>query len=96
MTKNIQDIKDLIQPILSEYGVEKAEVFGSFASGNITDASDVDMLVSMKNPVSLITFFKLNNKLEDVLGRKVDLATPDSINPRLSSRIGNKISVYEG
>lgn len=97
MTQNIKEIKKIVAPILLEYGVEKAEIFGSFASDMADDNSDVDLLVSMKNPVSLITFFKLNNRLESALGRKVDLATPSSINPRLSSRIKNSlISVYEG
>lgn len=95
MTNNINDIKNIISLILAEYGVKKAEVFGSFASNNVNENSDVDLLVSMKNPVSLVTFFKLNSLLESALGRKVDLLTPNSMNPRLSSRI-TKISVYEG
>jgi predicted nucleotidyltransferase len=43
----------------------------------------VDVLVVLKQPVSLLKFFALNDELETALGCKVDLVTRDSLNPRV-------------
>jgi hypothetical protein len=61
-----------------EFGVEKMAIYGSFAKGNPTDTSDIDLLVQLKKPLGL-DFVRLAFRLEDELGREVDLATFDSL-----------------
>jgi len=74
-------------PYLRErYGVERIAIFGSFAKGLQRKRSDVDILVELKKPLGL-DFVELVYYLEDVLGKKVDVATFDcfkrnSKNPR--------------
>jgi len=68
---------------LERYGVEYAGKFGSVARGEDTPRSDVDVLVVLKQPVSLLKFFALNDELEGILGHKVDLVTKDSLNPHV-------------
>jgi len=63
--------------------VEYAGKFGSVARGEDTPRSDVDVLVVLKQPVSLLKFFALNDELEGILGHKVDLVTKDSLNPHV-------------
>ncbi len=95
--QSINDIKQTISPILIEYGVTHADLFGSYASGTANAKSDIDLIVSLRKPIGLLKFFELNNRLEAALGKKVDLATPASINHHLSERIkGNLIQIYEG
>ncbi len=95
--QSINDIKQTISPILTEYDVIRADLFGSYASGKASVKSDIDLIVSLKRPIGLLKFFELNNRLEAALGKKVDLATPGSINPHLSLRIKNTlIPIYEG
>jgi len=77
------EITRRVTPILERYGVQYAGVFGSVARGEETPRSDVDVLVVLKRPVSLLKFFALNDELENVLGRKVDLVTRDSLNPHV-------------
>lgn len=50
------------------------EVFGFYARGERTVASDVDMLVAIEKPIGLRSF-ELWDSLEDILGVKVDLLT---------------------
>jgi uncharacterized protein len=76
----IEQIKHSIAPVLEHYDVQYAGVFGSFARGEDTPQSDVDILVSLKHPVGLLKFFALNDELENVLKRKVDLVTKNSLN----------------
>lgn len=92
----LDEIKQTVSPIFSMYGVQRAQLFGSYAFGNANAESDIDLVVSLKEPMSLLKFFKMNNQLEDALGKKVDLATPASLNPRLSERIKKQlVPIYE-
>ncbi|MBI5191934.1 MAG: nucleotidyltransferase domain-containing protein [Nitrospirae bacterium] len=65
--------KDL--PFLKErYGVEKIAIFGSFAKGKQRGKSDVDILIYLKKSIGL-DFIELADRLEEKLGKRVDIAT---------------------
>lgn len=74
-------------PYLREkYGVKEIAMYGSFAKGSHTTKSDIDILVQLVKPLGL-GFVALAYHLEEILGRKVDLATYDTLhrgmeNPR--------------
>ena len=76
----LDEIRQKAAPILKRYGAQYAGVFGSVARGDDTPDSDVDVLVVLKQPVSLLKFFALNHELEIALGCKVDLLTRNSLN----------------
>lgn len=79
----IQSIKRQIIPILKLEGVTKASIFGSFATGDETERSDVDLLVRFQGGASLLDLSRLKLKLEEKIGRKVDVLTYDSVHPYL-------------
>jgi predicted nucleotidyltransferase len=61
-------------------------IYGSFAKGSQTTKSDIDILVQLLKPLGL-EFIDLTYYLEEILGRKVDLATFNTLhrsmeNPR--------------
>ena len=60
------------------YGVKRIALFGSFASGTANDGSDVDLVIDFDRPLGF-RFFELSDYLEKVLGRKVDVLTPDAL-----------------
>jgi predicted nucleotidyltransferase len=63
-------------------------VFGSFARGEPSDDSDVDILVEFEpGRKSFDNFLNLAEFLEELFGRKVDLLTPESLNPRFGHYI---------
>ena len=64
--------------LADEYGVKKIGFFGSFATGEQSSKSDVDIVVEFGRPIGL-KFMELADYLEKLLGRKVDLLTPDGI-----------------
>lgn len=71
-------------------------VFGSVARGEDTPASDVDLLVEFKITPGLLDFIALENKFVEVLGRKVDLATEQSLHPRIRQNVLKDLKVlYE-
>jgi predicted nucleotidyltransferase len=60
--------------ICSEFGVERLEVFGSFASGEADRNSDIDLLVTFHQGVKIgLGFVRLRRQLSDLMGREVDL-----------------------
>lgn len=72
---------------LKGFGVESLAIFGSAARDQAELGSDIDILVAFNRPIGLFEFIDLKTHLEDVLERKVDLVTPDSLHPRLRENI---------
>src|SRR2546423_31395 len=72
-----------------EFGVQELYIFGSVARGDDHPDSDVDVLVEFQ-PGSRPTLFTLAGikiRLEDILGRSVDVGTPDGLKPRVRDTI---------
>ncbi len=72
---------------LQRLGVRSLALFGSAARGEASAESDVDLLVEFDRPVGLFHFIEVKEFLERVLGRPVDLGTPQSLHPRLRRRV---------
>jgi predicted nucleotidyltransferase len=77
---------------LKGFGVERVGLFGSFVRGDAGADSDVDLFVelqlerkTLKNMVGLSRF------LHDLLGRKVELVTPASLNAFTGKHILNEV-----
>jgi len=83
----ISEIKAKIAPTLHRHNVRRAGLFGSVATGHNTSMSDIDLLVELKDKISLLEFVQIKLELEDVLGRKVDLVEYQAIKPGLKERI---------
>ncbi|MBI5529578.1 MAG: nucleotidyltransferase family protein [Deltaproteobacteria bacterium] len=88
---DIEEIKKTIdaeKPVLAgRFKVKEIGVFGSFARGEQDDGSDVDVLVSFSEPVGFFAFLDLEEHLEGVLGRKVDLVTRKALKPGIGRNI---------
>ena len=69
---------DLVQ----RFGVRRIALFGSAARDELTDQSDVDVLVEFSGPASIDGYFGLKDHLEALLGRPVDLVTERGLKPR--------------
>lgn len=85
----IEQIKQRIVPLLKEAGVLRSSLFGSVVRGEQTEESDIDILIEFPKGKSLLDLIDLEMKLEQVLGRKVDLLTYNSVSPYLKEYIQN-------
>lgn len=74
----IKDIKDKTSSIFPKYHVSFAGVFGSVARGEDGPNSDVDFLLQFGKTPSLVQFIRLENELEAILDKKVDLVVKGS------------------
>ena|SRR3989338_5119128 len=100
MSTDLETIKRKIaenkEYLLKTYGVEEIGVFGSFARGDNTADSDIDIAIELnheKVPVGLFEFSRMRFYLEDVLGRKVDLVTKSGIKPMIKDRILSQLII---
>ena len=73
--------------LLQQYGITKAAIFGSLAKGEAKTSSDVDILVEIKNNMSLLDFIGIKIELEEVLKMRVDLVEYDTIKPLIREKI---------
>ena len=65
-----------------DYPIHRLALFGSFARGEATEDSDVDVLVDVEPSIGL-RFVTLAEQLETLLGRQVDLVSRRAIKPAL-------------
>jgi predicted nucleotidyltransferase len=86
-TTHLASNKQQLNTILNDYGVVDALVFGSFARGDAGPKSDLDLLVTYKPGTTLFDMLSLQDELERVLGRKVDLVSHKYLSKRLAKRI---------
>lgn len=93
---NLDKFKKQLNKICQQNGVKMLAVFGSVARGEDTPESDVDLLIKLKKPVGLIEFIRLEDKFVEVFGRKVDLATEESLHPLIRQNVLSDLRVlYE-
>ena len=62
-------------------------VFGSVARGEDEPASDIDFLVEFSPEASLLDLVALKQEIEEILGRKADIVTPEGVSPFLREKI---------
>ena len=68
----IADIQQIVAELAKQYGAQRVYLFGSYARGDMTDASDIDLRID-KGAIRGLAFAGLLGDLEDALGTSVDL-----------------------
>ena len=74
----LSKIKKTITPILNGYGITDINLFGSYARGEANSNSDVDIFCDSGNIKNLIEQGKMEDKLEEALGKEVDIVFSSS------------------
>ena len=87
MRTDVEEIKRKVLPILRRYGIKKAGLFGSYARGDISAESDIDILVDFSEPVTFFKFLELEEYLENILLLKVDLVSKKALKPYIGKYI---------
>ncbi|RJS88887.1 nucleotidyltransferase [Candidatus Bathyarchaeota archaeon] len=76
--------------IRERFGVRRIGVFGSYARGDEREGSDVDVLVEFDKP-TFDNFMDLSVYLENLLGKEVDLVTPNSLSPYIRPMVEKEV-----
>jgi len=82
---------------IKSFGVKRIGLFGSFARGEQTVKSDIDILVEFNpNLKTFDNYMDLKFYLEDLFGRKVDLVLAEAIKPDLRPNITGSVQYVPG
>jgi len=94
MTEAVQTKDEIIRtirdnlPQIRTLGVRRLGLFGSFVRGEQHAASDVDILVEFgQGQRTFDHFIQLSFLLEDLLGRRIELVTPEALSPHIGPYI---------
>jgi len=89
--KSLTEIKEIIDlhkdDLRKEYGLKEIGVFGSYVRGTQRAESDLDILIEFDKPVGFVKFLRLENRLSDLLGVKVEMVTKKALKPFIGKRI---------
>ena len=79
--------REEILRIARAHGARNVRVFGSAARGDADETSDVDFLVEFEPGTSLLQHGAMIAELEELLGRKVDVAPEKTLRERARERV---------
>lgn len=92
----ITDIKNRITPICQKYGIQSLYLFGSYARGEATAKSDVDLRVNLGNKLRGLAVAGFYADIEDVLSCDIDIMTTKQLSPRFLKAIEkDEIQLYK-
>ena len=76
----LQILRSHMPELQSKYPVSRLGVFGSYARGEATESSDIDIAVEINGPMGL-SFIAMADEIENMLGKKTDVVPKRSIKP---------------
>ena len=76
----LQTLRNHLPELQRKYPVSKLGVFGSYARGEATENSDIDIAVEITGPMGL-NFIAMADEIENLLGIKTDVVPKRSIKP---------------
>jgi predicted nucleotidyltransferase len=78
LEKILKILRERKPELQKKYPISRLGVFGSYARGDATENSDIDIAVEITGPMGL-NFIAMANEIEEILGRKVDVVPKRSI-----------------
>lgn len=79
--------RDVVRRLVRDAGGTNVRVFGSVATGTDHDGSDVDLLFTMGQPLSLLALGRLESRIAELVGVPVDLVPDSALRPQLHDRV---------
>ncbi|MFH1452894.1 MAG: nucleotidyltransferase family protein [Armatimonadota bacterium] len=76
-----------------KYNIIYMAIFGSFARGDFSSQSDIDILVKFEKRKSLLEIVRIQRELSELIGNPVDLLTEKSISPYIMEKIKHELKV---
>jgi len=97
MILTIEQIQQTVQDYFKDKPVKKVYLFGSYAKGNPTEDSDVDLLVDLDYEKKIgLSYFGWSVYLGRILKARVDIASFNEINDRVLNNISPEMKVIYG
>ena len=89
------ELKTVVSNLARQYGAERVYLFGSYARGDATETSDIDLRID-KGSIRGLQFARLLGDLEDTLGKKIDLISTVGMDEDFRNAIASEeVLLYE-
>ena len=89
------ELKTVVSNLARQYGAERVYLFGSYARGDATETSDIDLRID-KGSIRGLQFARLLEDLEDTLGKKIDLISTSGMDEDFRKAIApEEVLLYE-
>ena len=89
------ELKTVVSNLARQYGAERVYLFGSYARGDATETSDIDLRID-KGSIRGLQFARLLGDLEDTLGKKIDLISTSGMDEDFRKAIApEEVLLYE-
>ena len=72
-------LRQRLKPFCEKHHIRRLEVFGSFARGQTRQGSDMDLLVTLDEPVSTAALLEMAGEAEELVGTRVDFVLRRSL-----------------
>jgi len=83
----MQLLREYKERVESRYGISRIGLFGSFAKGESTEKSDIDIVIELENP-DMFKLVHIKEELEELFGVRVDIVRRhNKMNPYLRKHI---------
>jgi len=87
---SLEEIRSIAAPIAKQYGVAALYLFGSYARGEASEQSDIDLRIDRGSIRSLLTLGGLYADLEERFSKPLDLVTTQSLSAAFLESIKNE------
>lgn len=81
--------------VLRKFKVNRLGLFGSYVKGSAKTNSDVDLLIDFTEVIDLFEYVHLQQEIQKMLNKKVDLAMPETLKPRIKKSILQEVEWIE-
>lgn len=96
MIYTINQIRQIAAPIAAAYGIKSMHLFGSYARGEASEHSDVDLLIDRGSVCSGFVLGGLYADLRDSLQKELDLVTTQGADAAFLNQIRpDEVLIYE-
>lgn len=83
----IEEIKEKVISIATNYNLKSITLFGSYARGEATKDSDIDLIINFDSESTLLTLSDIMNELEAAFNKEVDIVSHNSAPARFMFNI---------
>jgi uncharacterized protein len=87
----LDQLREMMAELSIQYHVRTIGIFGSYSKERQTQESDLDLVVEFDQPIGMLAFVHLKDRIADRLGIRVDLVTPDGLHPLIRDRVLHEV-----
>ena len=87
----IDEIAERVRPVAERYGITKVYLFGSYARGDATEESDVDLMISYRKLTGAFALGGVYADFKEALDKPVDVVSERAISSDYTSDLGRRL-----